>query len=248
MAPEQARGEVQRLDERCDVFGLGAILCVILTGKPPYVGTKAEVFRQAARGALEEVFHRLSSCGADAELVTLAKAGLPPDPEERPRHAGEVAEYVAGYQAKVQERLRQAEVERTAALVKAAEERKRRRLTLGLAALVAVVLVGSGAAGFWYQQQQAERERRLGEAEKGIELTLNEATKLLDRGLTHVADPSAWETTLAAARAALQQAQTLLAREPPSSSCAGSRCPQGAARPGRASRRPGRPGPGCPCT
>jgi Flp pilus assembly protein TadD len=32
MAPEQARGDVERTDERADVFGLGAVLCVILTG------------------------------------------------------------------------------------------------------------------------------------------------------------------------------------------------------------------------
>ena len=32
MAPEQARGEVDPLDERADVFALGSILCEILTG------------------------------------------------------------------------------------------------------------------------------------------------------------------------------------------------------------------------
>src|SRR5262249_5575451 len=48
MPPEQAKGEVGRLDERCDVFALGATLCEILTGKPPYGGPeKVEVHRQA---------------------------------------------------------------------------------------------------------------------------------------------------------------------------------------------------------
>jgi serine/threonine-protein kinase len=38
MAPEQAWGAPDRLDERCDVFGLGAMLCEVLTGGPPYTG------------------------------------------------------------------------------------------------------------------------------------------------------------------------------------------------------------------
>src|SRR5262249_11320186 len=38
MPPEQANGDVALLDRRADVFGLGAILCEILTGKAPYVG------------------------------------------------------------------------------------------------------------------------------------------------------------------------------------------------------------------
>src|SRR5271166_4701345 len=38
MSPEQAGGAVDQLDERCDVFGLGAVLCEILTGQPPYTG------------------------------------------------------------------------------------------------------------------------------------------------------------------------------------------------------------------
>ena len=36
MPPEQARGEVETLDDRADVYSLGAILYQILTLHPPY--------------------------------------------------------------------------------------------------------------------------------------------------------------------------------------------------------------------
>src|SRR5262249_16823049 len=51
MPPEQALGEINRLDQRTDVFSLGAILCEVLTGRPPYAGADSgAVLRQARRG------------------------------------------------------------------------------------------------------------------------------------------------------------------------------------------------------
>src|SRR6516165_9457376 len=95
--PEQALGEIEKVNERSDVFGLGALLAVILTGKPPYVGDTFEAVRvQAVRGKLEDCFARLEASGAEPELLALCKKCLAFEPADRPADAGTVARAVAG--------------------------------------------------------------------------------------------------------------------------------------------------------
>jgi hypothetical protein len=76
-----AGGEVDTVDERSDVFGLGAVLAVVLTGRPPYAGTDVDAIRlMAIRGQLAECLARLDGCGANPGLVALCKRCLALDP------------------------------------------------------------------------------------------------------------------------------------------------------------------------
>jgi serine/threonine protein kinase len=126
MAPEQARGEVDRLDQRCDVFGLGAMLCVILTGQSPYGASSGEdLFHKAVHGELSAAYARLDGCGADAELVALAKRCLAAQPEDRPADASTVVQEIKAYQDRLEQRVQRDRDERVAAEARAEAERQR---------------------------------------------------------------------------------------------------------------------------
>ena len=130
MPPEQARGLVDQVDERCDVFGLGAILCEILTGRPPYRKTDESTAKaKAIRADLADAWERLDACG-DADLVRIAKQCLAPDRDARPRDGGALAGELTSYLNSVEQRLRDAELAEVEARAKADDERRRRELTV----------------------------------------------------------------------------------------------------------------------
>jgi len=201
MAPEQARGELDQVDERADVFGLGAILCEILTGKPPFGGeTRDEVRQNAAQGDMAAAFNRLSSCSVESDLTALARDCLAADRQQRPRNAGIVSARITAYLSGVQDRLRKAELARVEAQARAEEERKRRRITVALAASV---LLTAGVVGGGWAYLARQRTGRLLATTRVVSEALAEALRLSGQAEESAAgDLTKWSDALGAARRA----------------------------------------------
>ncbi|MGF1577843.1 MAG: protein kinase [Gemmataceae bacterium] len=176
MPPEQAKGQHREVDERSDVFALGAVLCHILTGSPPYTGSgEWSALVQATRADLSEANKRLDGSNIDSMLIHLAKSCLCPDKQRRPANAGAVAKAMTDYQASVQRRLEQ---ERIA--------RERRKYATVLVCLIVVSTAVAGWFGWRYTVSEAVRREQVRGYLDDVEQMLkadkrNEAGALLER-------------------------------------------------------------------
>jgi hypothetical protein len=144
MAPEQAEGRLDRLGPATDVYGLGAILYEILTGRPPFSGGAATaVLRQVVHEAPQRP--RSVTPGAPAGLEAVCLKALAKKPGERYATAKELAddvrrwladEAVSAYAEPLGPRL-------------ARRARRHRSVVAGVGAALAVGVVSLALAAAW---------------------------------------------------------------------------------------------------
>ncbi len=91
MSPEQAAGNPRNVDERSDVFGLGAILYETLTGRPPFPSTESFEDRPVSRQG-EPAPPRSLLPGVPRDLEIICLKCLESNPDRRYSRASELAD------------------------------------------------------------------------------------------------------------------------------------------------------------
>jgi len=97
MAPEQFRGVQDALDQRTDVFALGATLYQILTGQPPLSMEIIRAFRMRQPPPPIVAPERLAP-GLPMELARIAMRAMAYDPSERYASVGELKRDIEHFQ------------------------------------------------------------------------------------------------------------------------------------------------------
>jgi len=189
MPPEQAAGRV--VDERADVYALGAILYHLLAGSRPYdSGSSTHVIDQVVRGPPPPLASRQK--GIPADLLTIVAKAMARDPSQRYATARELAEdlrrfqtgqIVAAHAYSWRERvLRFIRRYRSAVLVSSGAFLL--LLVLGTAGVVSIMAERDRAEAKQAEAEAARKDAeraRQQELERADELTLMHARTSVDR-------------------------------------------------------------------
>jgi len=99
MPPEQARGEVERMGPRSDVWALGAVLRTILTNRAPVEGPSPAVLARILLGEIKpiEAVIKPGHPPLPRELVAICERAMAFAPEARCADASELAAEVAAW-------------------------------------------------------------------------------------------------------------------------------------------------------
>jgi WD40 repeat protein/tRNA A-37 threonylcarbamoyl transferase component Bud32 len=186
MPPEQARGEA--VDERADVYALGAILYYVLTGRRPYTAkSAAQILAQVAAGPPTPVQRREPR--APKELVAIVERAMARRREERYPSANEFVEDLKRFQTGQL-------VAAHRAAPREAAGRWVRRYALALIVLAAL-LTAAAVMGAWHlarveeARDRAEREAAVARAAEAEATTRADELVLLEARASLARDPTA---------------------------------------------------------
>ncbi len=197
MPPEQARGEIEKLSTRSDVYSIGAILYHVLTRQAPYCPPGARVSNHAVLGMVlhgppppvEEIRR-----DAPAELVAIQEKAMARDASARYASTLELAEDLQAY---LEGRVVRAH--QTGAWIEARKwVRRNKPLAASLAAAV-VLLVAGLATSLAFKSRADQKAADLSAANTTIgqrNTALEESTRVARRNL--------YVSTLAGAQSAMR--------------------------------------------
>jgi eukaryotic-like serine/threonine-protein kinase len=174
MAPEQSEGRV--VDERADVFALGAILYFVLTGEAPYLGSSSTAILTAMRNQPHApIATRVP--GVPRDLATIVEKAMARDPATRYPSARELAEELHAFQTG---QLVKAHQYSRAELVRRWVGRHRGELVVaGLALFVGALALGEAFRRVVNERDRASEAGRAATA-RADELTIAQARQALD--------------------------------------------------------------------
>lgn len=195
MPPEQARGELAAIDERSDVYTLGAILYELLTGAPPFTGQSALHILRRVLDAEPVDPPELLEPEAPKELAAVALRALAKNPADRYANAAALAADLVAFDTGARVT---AHAYGRGAL--AWRWLKSHRLSVGAACLLAV------AAGVtWYTRGVADARDQVQASTIESEAEVKTAQAILEQARHATAVPTqrrAWAARLAALQSA----------------------------------------------
>ena len=181
MPPEQAEGKA--VDERADVYAIGAILYHLLAGAPPYSGgSSAETLARVLSEAPRPLSAR--EPGVPRDLVTVVEKAMARDPSLRYPTAKELADDLVRFQAG---QLVSAHRYSTLEMARRWVQRRRASVSVAVALLTALAMMGGYSVSRITRERDRARTERAearaaqAQAEKrASELVLAQAEQSLD--------------------------------------------------------------------